>query len=215
MSTQVAIPEPRVKSRRAFWVRQAVLWHWTSSAVCLGAMVLFTVTGITLNHAADISSVPVVTRSKAQLPNELLARLTQSPKDGRHAVPPDLAGWLAQNTPESGQAVEAEYSEAELYISLPRPGGDRWISVKRDTGAVEWEQTDRGWVSYFNDLHKGRHTGRTWQVFIDVIAVAFLVFTITGLILLQIHAAKRPTTWPAIAFGFAGPTVILIFFLHR
>lgn len=97
MSTQVAIPEPRTKSRRAFWIRQTVLWHWMSSAVCLGAMVLFTVTGITLNHAADISSIPVVTRSKAQLPAELLTRLSQSPKDGKHALPPDLARWLAQN----------------------------------------------------------------------------------------------------------------------
>ncbi len=71
---------------------------------------------------------------------------------------------------------------------------------------------------FTDDRHRarrqGRHTGRPWQVFIDVIALAFLVFTATGLVLLQIHAAKRPVTWPAIAFGFAGPTIILIFFLH-
>jgi len=177
-------------------------------------MVLFTVTGITLNHAGDIPSTPRISRNKTQLPAALAASLEKLPKDGKAPVPAALAGWLGMQLPGSDRA-EVEYSESEIYLSLPRPGGDGWISVKRDTGIVEWELTDRGWVSYFNDLHKGRHTGRVWQVFIDVIAVAFLIFTATGMVLLQIHAAKRPTTWPAIAFGFAAPTVLLIFFLHR
>ncbi len=202
-------------ARRAFWIRQTILWHWTSSAVCLGAMILFTVTGITLNHAADIPATPVVTRQQTPLPQHLHAVIAQLPQDGKHAVPPKLAAWLNDRIPDSVRATEAECSEGELYLSLPRPGGDRWISIKRDTHLVEWETTDRGWVSYFNDLHKGRHTGPVWQVFIDVIAVAFLVFTATGIVLLQIHAAKRPATWPALAFGFVAPTALLIFFLHR
>ena len=43
-------------------------------------------------------------------------------------------------------------------------------------GAITHELTDRGWVSYFNDLHKGRNTGVAWSLFIDVFAFAALIF---------------------------------------
>jgi len=36
------------------------LWHWISAAVCFAALTLFTVTGITLNHATAISATPAV-----------------------------------------------------------------------------------------------------------------------------------------------------------
>ncbi|MBU2328652.1 MAG: PepSY-associated TM helix domain-containing protein, partial [Alphaproteobacteria bacterium] len=48
---------PRKPGKRripAFWVRQFHTWHWMSSAICLVGMILFAVTGITLNHAGSI-----------------------------------------------------------------------------------------------------------------------------------------------------------------
>ena len=42
---------------------------------------------------------------------------------------------------------------------LYRAGGDAWISIDRLSGQVTHEDTWRGWVAYFNDLHKGRNTG--------------------------------------------------------
>jgi hypothetical protein len=77
--------------------------------------------------------------------------------------------------------------------------------VALEDGQVEYEKTDRGWISYFNDLHKGRNTGAAWSWFIDVFAVACLVFCITGLFLLQMHAGKRPATWPLVALGLVAP----------
>src|SRR3546814_1996679 len=52
-------------------------------------------------------------------------------------------------------------------------------------------RTDRGWIAYLNDLHKGRHTGAAWSWFLDLFAVACLVFSLTGLVLLQMHAGQR------------------------
>ena len=63
-------PDPR---RRAFWLKHLYRWHWVSSAACLIGMLLFTVTGITLNHAAHIESRPRVTSRDGQLPAPLLA----------------------------------------------------------------------------------------------------------------------------------------------
>ena len=51
------------KSRKAFWLKQLHMWHWMSSAVSLIGLLLFAVTGFTLNHAADIEATPVVTEA--------------------------------------------------------------------------------------------------------------------------------------------------------
>ena len=56
------------RSLRATIIRQVTLWHWVSSGICLGGMLLFTITGITLNHASAISATPVVHTREANAP---------------------------------------------------------------------------------------------------------------------------------------------------
>lgn len=177
-------------------------------------MLLFTITGITLNHASQITAAPSTTKLDLVAPPPVRAILANGPADGRHPVPPVLADWLrtAVGAPGDGQA---EWNAGEVYVSLPRPGGDAWITLERANGKAHYEKTDRGWISYLNDLHKGRHTGAAWSWYIDVLAAACLVFSLSGLILLQTHAAKRPSTWPLIGFSVLSPVLVLIFFLHR
>jgi uncharacterized protein len=204
---------------RAFWIRQTILWHWVSSGVCLAGMLLFTVTGITLNHASAISAKPVVARKSATLPPPLRASLQAAAQQGKHPVPAPVLGWMQQEfgirAASQQQNAVAEWSETEVYVSLPRPGGDAWVTLDRETFEARYETTDRGWISYFNDLHKGRHTGPAWQIFIDVIAAGCLIFTITGLVMLQIHAAKRPSTWPLVTLGMLVPFLLMLFLVHR
>lgn len=202
-------------SRRAFWARQITLWHWASSGICLVGMLLFTITGVTLNHAAAIPSTPVVTQSTAVVPEPLRAQMQSGPTDGKQPLPPALAEWIHSQFGATTPTAPAEWSEEEIYISLPRPGGDGWASIQRKTGQAKYEKTDRGWISYLNDLHKGRHTGTAWMVFIDVVAAACLIFTISGLLLLQLHAAKRPSTWPLVAAGLAIPVLLMLLLVHR
>ena len=76
------------------------------------------------------------------------------------------------------------------------------------------ESTSRGWISYLNDLHKGRNAGSAWKWFIDIFAVACFLFALTGLLLLQLHARRRPSTWPLVAAGLAIPAIVAIIFIH-
>lgn len=193
------------------------VWHWVSSAVCLSGFLLFTVTGITLNHATEIPATAKVTTRKAQLPADLQRLLGQSPasrRSGKRALPTAAESWLRTATGVRGPLPPGEWNGGEIYIPLPRPGGDAWINIELDTGAVEYEQSNRGWIAYFNDLHKGRHTGPAWQVFIDVLAAACLLFCLTGVGLLFLHAAKRPATWPAVAIGLAIPMALTLLLIH-
>lgn len=202
-------------SNRAYWLKTLHQWHWISSALCLIGMLLFAFTGITLNHAADIPATPVVQNKTLALPAELKAALAvKDDEPDNAALPPELRAWLGRELALSLPSTEAEWSPEEVYLSLPRPGGDAWLRIERDSGAVEYERTDRGWISYFNDLHKGRHTGLAWKWFLDVFSVACLVFCITGLFILKFHATARPTTWPMVGAGLVIPLLLVILFIH-
>jgi len=129
-------------------------------------------------------------------------------------LPPELRRFLRLRLDLRTGLREAEWSPEEIYLSLPRPGGDGWLSVDLETGAVEAESTDRGWISYVNDLHKGRNTGPAWRWFIDVFALACLVFALTGLVLLQLHARQRGLTWPMVGLGALVPLLIALLLIH-
>lgn len=201
--------------RRAYWLKTLHQWHWISAALCLIGMLLFSATGITLNHAAQIKATPEVQTIKGTLPAELLAPLRAQAATGEPApLPMPLREWLsAQWSIRVGERV-AEWSGDEVYLSLPRPGGDAWLNIQLDDGALEYERTDRGWISYFNDLHKGRNTGVAWSWFIDLFAIACLVFSVTGLFLLKLHAAQRGMTWPLVGLGLLLPLLLALLFIH-
>ena len=94
---RTAPPAPqRQASRRSFWVKQITLWHWVSSGVCLAGMLLFTITGVTLNHAASIQAAPVVKRLQAEIPGPLRAGLASQTGPGKQALPVGLKNWLAE-----------------------------------------------------------------------------------------------------------------------
>lgn len=205
------------KKRKAFWTKQFYAWHWISSAVSLAGILLFAITGITLNHAGQIPAVPKTTEKSLTLPENLAAAVAMpaSPEDDREApLPEDLAKWLGKEirTPLKGRP--AEWSEYEIYLGLPRPGGDAWLTIDRETSQVTYELTKRGSISYLNDLHKGRHTGPVWSWFIDIFSVATVIFSLTGLALLWVHSRRRPSTWPIVAAGVLLPVILIIFFIH-
>ncbi|EIL94732.1 PepSY-associated TM helix domain-containing protein [Rhodanobacter spathiphylli] len=199
--------------RRAFWMRQLHQWHWISSALCLVGLLLFALTGITLNHARQIEATPRVTHRNLVLPTEL--RVAVDGDDARKAaLPTAVAAWLDDQLQAHAAGRVAEWSVDEVYLSLPRPGGDGWLSIDRASGAVEYELTRRGAIAYLNDLHKGRNAGAAWSWFLDVFALACLVFAITGLFLLKLHAARRTSTWPLVSLGLVLPVVLALIFIH-
>lgn len=197
---------------RTLWLGTLRQWHWISSALCLAGMLLFAVTGITLNHAAQIESRAQVENRTAQLPEALHAALrAEIPEAG---LPGTLQDWLEDELDLRLAGREAEWSDGELYIGLPRPGGDAWLSLDLESGALEYEDTDRGWIAYLNDLHKGRHAGTAWSWFIDIFAAVCVIFSVSGLLLLQRQAQARPTTWPLTGLGLLLPLLLALLFIH-
>jgi uncharacterized protein len=198
--------------RRMQLYRTTHLWHWISAAVCFAALILFTVTGITLNHASAISAKPAVTTGVAQLPEKLRASIAGSATPA--APPAEVIAWAEDSFDLALSGSSAEWSDEELYLSAPGPGRDAWVSIDRASGEANFESTDRGWIAYFNDLHKGRNTGIAWTIFIDLVAIAILFFSITGLVLLWIQARQRTSTWPLVGGGVVLVVALMLFLAH-
>jgi hypothetical protein len=47
-----------------------------------------------------------------------------------------------------------------------------------------------------------------------VFAFAALVFAVTGLFLLKMHATHRPATWPMVGLGLVLPLLLALLFIH-
>ncbi|MDX1292709.1 MAG: PepSY-associated TM helix domain-containing protein [Hyphomonas sp.] len=202
-------------SMKMFIKRQVRTVHWMSGALSLVGMMLFAATGITLNHARDLTATPKTVEGEIVLPKELTAQLDEPVEAGAvPGLPPAVTTYLKSETGLDTSGRPAEWSDLDVYVSLPRPGGDAWISIDRDSGEVLFEQTSRGAVAYLNDLHKGRNTGFAWSLFLDLFAVAAILFCASGLWLLQMHSARRPSTWPLTIAGFALPVLLLLLFTH-
>ena len=207
-------PKAALNGARSFWLKQLHSWHWISAAVSLVGLILFAVTGITLNHAASIPGDVKTVEQTATLPAPLLARLATFPQETTDPVPDAVARWASEALKVEIAGRPTETTPEEVYVALAMPGGDGWVTIDRSNGETLHEKTTRGWIAYLNDLHKGRNAGSVWFWFIDVFAVACTIFALTGLGLMFLHAKGRPSTWPLAALGLLIPVVIALIFIH-
>jgi hypothetical protein len=211
-----AAERARAKKRaqaRAGLLRQTLRYHWISAAISLIGMLLFALTGVTLNHAGQITAEPRTVTRAGMLPQALRAELKAAEARGGE-LPASTRQWLSEAMQVKVPASPVEWSPGEAYVALPGPGRDGWVTIATEAGEVAYERTDRGWIAYLNDLHKGRNTGPAWAWFIDIFAAACVVFCVTGLIVLQIHSKARPSTWPLVGAGLLIPLLLAMFLIH-
>lgn len=74
-----------------------------------------------------------------------------------------------------------EWDGIEFYVVWFGFGVDSWIVVDVEFGIVIYENVDRGWIFYFNDLYKGWNMGNVWCWFIDIFVVVCIIFSVIGL----------------------------------
>src|SRR5262245_7409009 len=109
MSVATSAPS-HAQKKRAFWLKHLHQWHWMSAAACLVGMILFSITGLTLNHAALIPATPKVTSIHARLPARLAAdlrRIAADHADSKAPLPEDVSQWIAEQMSVRVAGVEA------------------------------------------------------------------------------------------------------------
>ena len=165
------------KPRRklVWWVR----WlHTYVSLAGFGALIFFSLTGITLNHAEWFEGVESTTERAGTAPTHLLAE-TAGPAAGIA-----LMGWLRNTEHLNGHPGEPLTDEFEMSISFEGAGYIADVVIDRESGEYSVLETRRGLVAVMNDLHKGRHTSFAWDLLIDVSALILTLSGATGIWLL-------------------------------
>jgi hypothetical protein len=212
------VKSPEAARRRAVWLKRMHEWHWISSAIALLGLLFFAITGITLNHAGNLETTQQqYSSTRKDMPAALVAELREDIRqngEGEAAPTAPLRTWIRTAFGIETMDRTADWKSDEIDFSLERPGGDAWLKLDLARGVGEYHVTDAGWIAYFNDLHKGRHTGGAWSWFIDLIAAACVIFSVTGFVILKMHASNRALTWPLVGFGILVPLLIAALFIH-
>lgn len=183
--------------------------HWISSALGLAGLLFFSVTGITLNHPDWFGS----DRSSAYSEIELAAAWQVKFHDADDLGKLELLAEEVRRHWVLGVPRNIDHDEYEWVLDYQRPGGLSTVVLDMERGLLSHEAVNDGLVALINDLHKGRHSGKVWFYLIDVVALVCLLFAATGILLLAVHAGKRPGTWPLVALGTILPLLLYWIFV--
>lgn len=165
--------------------------HIYVSLLAFTALVFFGLTGVTLNH-------PDWFNANAQHVSELQGQLSAAwvqPVDGEDfeafGKKLEVVEHLRAEHQLRGAVSEFRVDDRECLVLFKGPGYAADAIVDRSTGAYQLTITRMGLVALMNDLHKGRDTGGAWSVVIDVVSIATVFISVTGLVLIFYLKRKR------------------------
>ena len=165
-------------------------------------VLFFSITGLTLNHAEWIVGGLRQTEKTGQLPVEWLS--------GTEPKKLEIVEKLRSMFGVRGAVEEFRVDERECTVAFKGPGYAADAFVTRATGALKLTVAEEGSLAALNDLHKGRHTSKTWAWVIDISAILLTLISLTGLGLLFYLKRIRTAGLMVVAGG-----ALLLFALAR
>ena len=200
-------PAERAVRRRHKWKARlagALRWlHIYLSMIGLAMLLFFGVTGLTLNHP-DWFSAGASRSAEAQ------GKLDPSwvgPGPADAVAKLEVVEHLRQAHGVRGALADFTIDEYECMVVFKGPGYAADAFIDRATGTYRFAETAHGLVAVLNDLHKGRDTGATWSVFIDVSAVLTTLMALTGLGLLFFLKRRRV---PGLLVALVGTIAVVL-----
>lgn len=185
-------------------IRQFGMWarmlHIYMSMAGFVLVLLFAVTGVTLNHQDTGWGEPQTSTSQLTLPKDVVAAADRAA----------IAGRIQQALNISTPLSEFQAYDDEIDLAFHAPGRRVHAIVTRATGEAKVMTEWRGKVGVINDLHKGMETGTTWKWLVDFTAVLVGFSALTGLMTL-VTLPKRRRVGLLITAG--GALVVLIIYL--
>ena len=183
--------------------------------VGLSVLLFFSVTGITLNHPDwAFGSARSQREFEGQIKTDWLAPKSATPNPSGLQPAEELiakletAEYLRRRHGIKGVVEEFRVDDRECMVSFKGPGYAAEAFIDRATGRYKVTEMREGLVAVLNDLHKGRHTGRSWAWVIDLSAAVIAFLSFTGLLLL-FYIKRRRFSGLAIAAAALGVVAII------
>jgi len=163
-------------------------------------VLLFAVTGLTLNHEDFGWSQPRITHSTITLPLDLV----QHPDE--RAIGDWLRATLRMPTPVTHFRADAD----QIDVMMTAPGRHTQVTISRRDGRAEVEAETRGALGTLDDLHKGLDSGPLWRWIIDITAVLLTISSLTGIVTLLTLPRRRKIGF---VVGLLAAVVIAVLYL--
>ncbi|WP_430456434.1 PepSY-associated TM helix domain-containing protein [Rheinheimera sp.] len=187
--------------------------HIYISMTVLVVFVFFALTGITLNHPDwQLQAGKQSDSRQLQLPAALTGLEFSADQLQQAEQAKQIADWLRAEHQIQGAVFAFSYDPDEqlLELDFKQPAGFANAQIALDSGVVELTAEFGGYLALLNDLHKGRYAGTAWKWLIDVVAIACLVFALSGFYLLWRQPARR---WLGVQCALTGAGVMLLVYL--
>ena len=197
------------------------LLHVYLSTFLLSLLILFSFTGITLNHRWYDSENNQESRIERPLTSEqinlwVLPADKNLPNTDQNTLwnpdltklTDDLRREFSLPVPSSVQ-LDAEFQEVVLDFKIP--AGFATITLSFADSTLVLEQEKGSVIGVLNDLHKGRHSGTGWSWIIDLSSGLIIIFSITGFIILFQGKKHRRGGVFSFLFGTLTPYIIYLY----
>ena len=175
--------------------------HIYLSMVSFVIVLFFAVTGLTLNHAEWFGSKPVIKKQTGKLNVNWINN-----KDTTRVDKLNIVEFLRKTNKISGHVSEFRIDGPAISVAFNGPGNSADVYINRNDGNYQITETSFGLIAVLNDLHKGRDTGKSWSVVIDITAIFMSLISLTGIIMLCYMKKKRRT-----GFILLGAGVLIIY----
>ena len=174
-SAPAAVAAKRPVNKQDFY-RYCRLIHGWLSAFAFLILLLFSITGLLLNH-------PDWSLGEAPDPIETTFELSQSELEqiGNAEAPEQVLVEIAgQKVALRGAVTGGDEVGNELFVRMQGVRGLSDIRANLTTGKVAVIVEPAPTIAIFNELHRGERAGTVWRLLIDVVAVLLIVLSIIG-----------------------------------
>ena len=168
-----------------------LLLHIYISMAGFTLVLLFAITGLTLNHDDFGLSQPKIAKSMITVPADVLEQ------PGQAALGQRLREMLGVRSPVT------DYREGpdQIQVTFAAPGHRTVVTVNRAQRMADVETETRGLLGKLDDLHKGFDSGPAWYWIIDLAAILLSLSALTGMVTLVSLRARRRSGFIVAALG--------------
>jgi hypothetical protein len=182
-----------------------LLLHIYISMAGFTLVLLFGVTGLTLNHEDFGWSQPITSRSTITVPAETLAHPDQAAL-GRY-----LQDALSIRSPMTDYREDPD----QIQVTMAAPGHRTVVTVNRAERTADVESVTRGLLGKLDDLHKGFDSGRAWYWIIDLTAILLTLSALTGMVTLVSFRARRRSGFIVAGLGILSIVTLYLIWVPR
>jgi uncharacterized protein len=178
-----------------------LLVHIYVSMAGFTLVLLFAITGLTLNHQDFGLSNPDITSKTISIPAQLLESSDQAA----------ISAYLQETLGVRSPVTDYREDDSEIQVIFAAPGRRTLVTIRRAERMGEVEAENRGLLGRLDDLHKGFDAGTAWYWIIDFSAILLTVSSLTGMVTLFSLRTRRKS---GLIVGVIGViTVVLIYLL--